>query len=96
MTQLIAMIQTALPVFLALALGMLCRQRSFLSRDGVDTLKKVVINITLPAVLLQAFASAKYTLSTMVLPVLVFLLCCLALVLGYEVIGIVNVMVVEA
>ena len=82
MTQLIAMIQTALPVFLALALGMLCRQRSFLSRDGVDTLKKVVINITLPAVLLQAFASAKYTLSTMVLPVLVFLLCCPALVLG--------------
>jgi predicted permease len=82
MTQLIATIQTALPVFLALALGMLCRQRSFLSRDGVDTLKKVVINITLPAVLLQAFASATYTLRTMMLPVLVFLLCCLALVLG--------------
>ena len=82
MAQLIATIQTALPVFLALALGMLCRQRVFLSRDGVDTLKKVVINITLPAVLLQAFASARYTLSTMVLPVLVFALCCLALVLG--------------
>ena len=82
MAQLIAMTQTALPVFLALALGMLCRQRSFLSRDGVDTLKKVVINITLPAVLLQAFASAKYTLSTMALPVLVFSLCCLALLLG--------------
>ena len=64
MSQLIATIQTALPVFLALALGMLCRQRSFLSRDGVDTLKKVVINITLPAVLLQAFASATYTLRT--------------------------------
>lgn len=76
------MIQTALPVFLALGLGMLCRRRSFLSRDGVDTLKKVVINITLPAVLLQAFASAKYSPSTVVLPVLVFALCCLALVLG--------------
>lgn len=82
MQQLIAMIQTALPVFLALGLGMLCRRRSFLSRDGVDTLKKVVINITLPAVLLQAFASAKYSPSTVVLPVLVFALCCLALVLG--------------
>lgn len=82
MQQLIAMLQTALPVFLALGLGMLCRRRSFLSRDGVDTLKKVVINITLPAVLLQAFASAKYSPSTVVLPVLVFALCCLALVLG--------------
>lgn len=76
------MIQTALPVFLALALGMLCRKRAFLSRDGVDTLKKVVINITLPAVVLQAFASAKYSPSTIVLPVLVFVLCCLALVMG--------------
>ena len=82
MTQLIVMIQTALPVFLALALGMLCRKRAFLSRDGVDTLKKVVINITLPAVVLQAFASAKYSPSTIVLPVLVFVLCCLALVMG--------------
>lgn len=82
MQQLIATVQTALPVFLALALGMLCRRRSFPSRDGVDTLKKVVINITLPAVLVQAFASAKYSPSTMVLPVLIFLLCCLALVLG--------------
>ena len=82
MTQLIVMVQTALPVFLALALGMLCRKRAFLSRDGVDTLKKVVINITLPAVVLQAFASAKYSPSTIVLPVLVFVLCCLALVIG--------------
>ena len=61
MAKLIAIIQTALPVFLALFLGMFCRQKQFLSRDGVDALKKVVINITLPAVVLNAFASAEYT-----------------------------------
>ena len=35
--QVISVIQTALPVLLTLALGMLCRSRSFLSREGVDT-----------------------------------------------------------
>lgn len=79
----LSILQTALPVFLALGLGMLCRSRNFLSRDGVDALKKVVINITLPAVLLNAFASAEYTAATIAVPVVVFLLCCLALGLGY-------------
>ena len=83
MDKLIAIIQTALPVFLALFLGMLCRQKQFISREGVDALKKVVINITLPAVLLNAFATAEYTASTIAIPVLSFVLCCVALLLGW-------------
>ena len=83
MNTLISVIETALPVFLALGLGTLCRQRSFLSRDNVDALKKVVLNITLPAVLLNAFASAEYSTSTVILPVLVFLLSTGALGLGF-------------
>ena len=79
----ISVIQTALPVFLALALGMLCRKKNFVSREGIDTLKKVVINITLPAVLVNAFATAQYSLSTLILPAIVFVLCCVALVLGF-------------
>ena len=67
MEHVISVIQTALPVFLALALGMLCRQKKFLTREGIDALKKVVLNITLPAVLVNAFATAEYSLSTLVL-----------------------------
>ena len=88
MEKLIAILQTALPVFLALGLGMLCRSRQFLSREGVDTLKKVALNITLPAVLLNAFASTDYTLQTIALPVVMFFVCCLALALGYGLIRI--------
>ena len=88
MAKLIAIIQTALPVFLALFLGMFCRQKQFLSRDGVDALKKVVINITLPAVVLNAFASAEYTPSTIMLPIMVFVLCCVALALGHGIVRI--------
>lgn len=83
MEKLIAILETALPVFLALGLGMLCRKTGFLDRKGIDTLKKVVINLTLPAVLLNAFATAEYSAGTLVLPVLVYALCCAALGLGF-------------
>ena len=83
MEQVISILETALPVFLALGLGMLCRKTGFLNREAVDALKKVVINLTLPAVLLNAFATAEYSAGTLVLPVLVYVLCCVALGLGY-------------
>ena len=82
----VEVIESSLPVFLALALGMLCREKNFLDRSGIDTLKKVILNITLPAVLLNAFATANYNASAMVQPVVMFLLCCLALLLGFAVI----------
>ena len=83
MDNLFSVLQTALPVFLALGLGMLCRSINFLTRDGIDALKKVVINITLPAVLLNAFATTEYSTSTAVLPVSMFLVCCLGLAVGF-------------
>ena len=83
MDKIIAVIQTALPVFLALGLGMLCRSRNFLTREGVDALKKVVINLTLPFVLVNAFATAEYSAAALILPALMFGICCVALGLGY-------------
>ena len=80
------MIATALPVFLALAMGMFCRSRKFLTRDGVDTLKKVIINLTLPFVLFNSFATAEYSLSSLVLPLVVYATCTLLLLLGFLII----------
>ncbi len=82
MEKLLSVLQTVLPVFLALGLGMLCRSRNLLTRNGVDALKKVVVNITLPAVLLKAFATTEFSPTTLVLPVVMFVLCCLALGFG--------------
>lgn len=82
MDRVIAVIGTVVPVFLALALGMLCRGRQMITREGVDALKKVAINLTLPFVLFDAFAKAEYSLQTLSQPVLVFVLCCAALGLG--------------
>jgi predicted permease len=83
MSGFVAVLETALPVFLALGLGMLCRSKGFLTRDGVDALKKTVLNLTLPFVLLEAFATAEYTAAALLLPLLMFGVCCLALGLGY-------------
>ena len=83
MGKLISVISTALPVFLALAMGMMCRSKGFLTREGVDTLKKVIVNLTLPFVLFSSFATAEYSLSALILPVIVFLICTAMLVLGF-------------
>lgn len=86
MDKLISVLETALPVFLALVLGMWCRSRQFLTREGIDSLKKVVVNLTLPFVLLNAFATAEYSLAALVLPIMMFVICCVALALGYAII----------
>ena len=83
MDKLISVISTALPVFLALYIGMMCRSKGFLTRDGVDTLKKVVINLTLPFVLFNSFATAEYTLSSLILPIIIFVVCCIMLAAGF-------------
>lgn len=80
---LIHVLYTALPVFAALAIGILCRKKNILSREGVDALKKLAVDITLPAVLFSAFATAEYTPRSMLIPLLIFVLCIAALALGF-------------
>ena len=83
MDKLITILQTALPVFLALGVGVFARKKQFLTRDSIDAMKKLVINVTLPFVLLSAFASADYNRAALVLPTMVFVLCSVALALGF-------------
>ena len=79
-------LQTILPVILSLALGMLCRSKSILSREGIGNLKKVVVNLTLPFVLLSAFATAEYSAAALLIPSMTFVICCIALGLGFVII----------
>jgi len=82
MNRLIEVLQTVLPVMVMLAIGMLCRSRKLISREGVNALKSVVVNIALPAVLLNAFATTRYTFMDVVVPLLMFLVCLAAWALG--------------
>ena len=83
METLIRVLETALPVFITLVIGMLFRTKRILTREGVAQLKSVAVNIALPAVLFSAFATAEYSKDSVAIPVTIFLLCCVALALGF-------------
>ena len=83
METLIRVLETALPVFLTLAIGMLCRTKNILTREGVAQMKSVAVNIALPAVLFSAFATAEYSRESIAIPLVIFAICCAALALGF-------------
>ena len=80
MTRLTEVLQTVLPVMATLGIGMFSRK--LISREGINALKRVVVNIALPAVLLNAFATTRYTLMDVVVPLMMFLVCLAAWGLG--------------
>ena len=65
-----------------LAIGIICRKTGLINREGIGALKNVVVNITLPAVLLNAFATTSYTFMDVVVPLLMFAVCFIAWALG--------------
>lgn len=83
MHTLIVIAQKALPVFIMLALGMLCRRRQIISREGVAAMKTFAVNITLPAVMLNAFATASYSRESLIVPLVIFIICVLMLLGGH-------------
>lgn len=82
MDTLIHVLKTALPVFTVILVGMLARSKRLLTEDGVAALKRVAADITLPMVLFEAFATAEYTREAVTIPLVIFVLCCVALGLG--------------
>ena len=83
MHTLIVVAQKALPVFVMLAIGMLCRRRQLISREGIAAMITFAVNITLPAVMLSAFATASYSRESLIVPLVIFTVCVLMLLGGY-------------
>jgi predicted permease len=71
-----------LPVLLLVALGALFRRTGFLSAGAIDGLRKLVLNVTLPAALFLAFLNTDMEAKYAVIIVSVFGACLLMLALG--------------
>lgn len=84
MNTIVLLLQKVLPVFLVLFLGMLCRRKNLLTREGINALKKVAVDIALPAVMFSAFATAEYSVQSICVPLTIFALCLVALFLGFQ------------
>jgi predicted permease len=80
--QIIEVSSTVLPVIIMLGIGIICRKKEIISREGVQSLKNVAVNIALPAVLLNAFATTQYTFMDIVIPLLMFGVCVAAWYMG--------------
>lgn len=81
MQTLTIVLEKALPVFLMLAIGVLCCKKRIISREGVSAMKHFAVNITLPAVMFSAFATAEYSVNALVVPLVIFAVC-VAMLLG--------------
>jgi len=71
-----------LPVLITIALGYILRTVGFLSDGMVEGFKKVVINITLPALIVSAFLKMKFEAKYLLVFLAVFLACALLLVIA--------------
>lgn len=82
MFNIIEIMNTILPVILVLAVGVLCRSKNLLTREGVNALKNVAVNIALPAVMVNAFATMEYSVKNILITLLMFGACIIAWFLG--------------
>ena len=77
-------IQMVLPIVVLLALGMVCRKKQIFDMKGLAGLKSVVGDVCLPVVLFNAFFTAHYSPTVVLLFVLVYLSYALALAAGFS------------
>ena len=77
-----SVLSRVLPVVLLLALGVGVRRSGFLSGPAVDGLRKLVVNIALPALLFIAFLNTDFRSSHLWIVLLIFALNLLMLLLG--------------
>lgn len=82
MTHWVEIIKTVLPVVLMLIIGILCRKYNVFTREGINALKKLAINITLLAMVIHAFMTTEYTLRNVLVSVVMFCMALLAWFLG--------------
>lgn len=75
--------EMVLPIVVLLLLGTLCRKKQIFSKDGLMGLKAVVSDICLPVVLFNAFFSAHYSLTVLLVFVVVYVGYLLALAAGF-------------
>lgn len=81
---LLSLLKVTVPLLTAILLGNLSRTRRTVPQEGVDGAKKLVINVFLPAQVLNAFAAMELTLSTLLVPACSCALCFFAFFVGVK------------
>ena len=83
MAQTLSVLEMVVPVIVMLFIGYFCRVSGILTKEGLNGVKSVISNITLPVVLFQAFYATSYSLDSLFMFSVVFISCLLALGCGF-------------
>jgi predicted permease len=78
-------INRVLPIFLLLGLGYWLRRSQFIPEQTVADLRKIVVNLALPAVLFLSFLQMELHISYVLIFAAIFLLCVMLYIVGVEV-----------
>ncbi len=78
----IKVFEMILPVVVMIVIGAICGKKQVFDREGIAVIKKFAVNIALTAVVFKAFATAQYSLKSIVIPAIMFFICILALYIG--------------
>ncbi len=76
------MLSKVLPIILLFALGYVIRKGSLISKEGIEAIKGVVVNLALPAILFKTFLTMEFELGQVAIPILIILLLSIILIVG--------------
>lgn len=79
------------PIFILIGLGIWVRYINLIKEDAIDDLKKIIINISLPAILFSAFLNIDLKFSYIFIFLLIFILCIVLYFLGFVIRKIFNI-----
>jgi len=82
MTNIVGIIAKVLPIIFLIVVGNILQRFRYLKYDTVEDLKKIVVNIALPALLFIAFAGTTFQLEYLLIIIIVFAVCALMLFAG--------------
>lgn len=82
MSGVIEIVSKVLPIIFLIIGGNILQRLKFFKQDTTDELKKIVVNVSLPALLFTAFAETSFQPKYLLIIVVVFLVCGLMLVVG--------------
>jgi predicted permease len=82
MEQAIQILNQVLPILFLISLGYWIRRKNFLTASAIDELRKVVVNLALPAVIFVSFLNVELKPSYFIIFAATFFLCILLFLLG--------------
>lgn len=77
------MLETVVPVCLMVVIGVFCRKKQIVSENGINELKKLLINILLPVLIFNVMATAEFSMDSIVIFATVFILYAVMFCVGF-------------